>query len=52
MGTELLPDSEKECWCLTMRESILSRDPSLDLDSIIEMVNAASSGMLREECGW
>ena len=31
IGTELLPESvEKECWCLTNRDSDLSRDPSLD----------------------
>ena len=38
MGTELLPDSEKECWCLTSRDSDRSRDGSLD--PMADVVNA------------
>ena len=32
MGTEILPDSEKECWCLTTMSR--SREQSLDWDDI------------------
>ena len=40
IGTEPLPDSEKECWCLTIRDSERSREPSLELVDTEDMVSA------------
>ena len=38
MGTELLPDSENECWCFTIRDSARSREGSLELFEKVDMV--------------
>lgn len=50
MGTEHLPDSEKECWCLMTRDSSRSQEVSLDWLELVDDIVDAQWDCLTLEC--